>query len=169
MSETVYKALKDGRSPYQRVAWPLPVGRKPGAWMEVAGEPVLCKRGLHGYIHREDAAANGTEVYAMEVAGTVVRDHEKVAASRARLLRRVTVRPRKPKLAVRGLLPCRYCKVPHNGYIVRPNLAPRWASLVDGHGYAPIDVQELAKVPGLVELVRAHFAKVSASVETAQT
>lgn len=87
----VYKALNDkGESPHQRWAWPLPQDdKKPGKWVKVDGPPKLCQHGFHGYHTLEKAKVEPgiTKVYEMEVAGEVVEDDHKLAATKARLVR----------------------------------------------------------------------------------
>lgn len=52
----------------------------------------------------------------------------------------------RPRLAKRGVLPCKTCGEPHNAYWTTPNnayakrygrLAPQWTSK-DGHAYRPV-------------------------------
>lgn len=90
MSRIVYKALKDdGRSVHQNWKWPLPSVKEPGDWVEVEGKPELCKHGLHGYLTYEQAEQlhEGADIYEMEVDGQIVEDTDKLAATRARLVR----------------------------------------------------------------------------------
>lgn len=84
----VYKSLNNGAiAPVTMMRWPLPKDGKPGAWVEVDGYPKLCERGLHGWLTVDDALKYGDAVYEMEIAGEVVEDDRKVAATKARLLR----------------------------------------------------------------------------------
>jgi hypothetical protein len=109
MSRIVYKALKsDGTSVHQGWKWPLP--GQPGEWVEVEGKPELCKNGLHGYHTLEQAERlhEGASIYEMEVDGQTVEDTDKLAATRARLVRLVSGeedrRERELESALRSLL-----------------------------------------------------------------
>jgi hypothetical protein len=146
MTETrrVYKALKHGKSPYQHFEWPVPKGKKPGRWLSIDEQPVLCQRGFHGYHRLEDAERDGSEVYEMEVAGKIVEDSTKLAAQRARLVRRIwQFEPQGP--IERGILPCRRCGEAHDSYVIERDLAPQWGSLVDGHSYDPVSWEDAAR------------------------
>lgn len=137
MTLIVYKALdRDGRSPYQKFKWPTPKGKKAGTWVEVKDRPVLCRVGLHGFLRLEDAERAGAVVYEMELAGEIVKDGEKAAGQRARLLRQLfAFGPEGP--IQRGVRRCETCGKPHDSYKVAKGLAPQWSDLNDGHSYAP--------------------------------
>ena len=77
-----------------RGQWPLPKGKKPGAWLEVEGALELCSNGLHGV---PDSGLSqwykpGVKLYAMEgdLTRGVAEDGHKVAFKRARLLYEIT-------------------------------------------------------------------------------
>lgn len=87
---TVYKALNDGVSPYQRYRWPLPNGDQPGDYVTASGKPKLCSMGVHGYLKRASAEVSGNQVFEMEIEGDIVKDHEKAAGRRGRLIRQLS-------------------------------------------------------------------------------
>ena len=95
-----YKALNSNdTSTYQNFPWPIPKktyngryfpnGKFPGRWLEIDKEPILCARGFHAWKSFSDAMENGSQVYLVELDGPIVEDDKKMAARRARLLRRV--------------------------------------------------------------------------------
>ena len=86
----VFKALKDGVSPIQRYPWPLPTDGQPGAWVDTVGKPALCANGVHGYLDRKKAESAGNQVFEMEIEGDIVKDHEKAAGQRGRLIRQLS-------------------------------------------------------------------------------
>lgn len=132
----VYKALKHGLSPYRNFKWPLPKGKRKGVWIAEPGTPVLCQRGFHGFLRLEDAEKAGYEVYEMELSGPIVKDHEKAAGTRARLVRKLwQFGPEGP--ISKGVLKCIRCRKPHDSYIVQKGVAPSWVDLTDGHSYSP--------------------------------
>lgn len=95
MSETkYYKVLVEGRAPNTRTLWPLPFRSAPGEWMEVEGELVRCRNGLHltndpvGY--KDDYSTNKYQCYLAETEGETIGPigHELVAR-KVRLVKRV--------------------------------------------------------------------------------
>jgi hypothetical protein len=85
---TAYKSLDaEGYAPYTRAKWPIPEEGKPAPWIEISGKPELCVWGLHGWKTFDLARKNGTGIYEMEIDGETVEDDEKIAGTRARLLR----------------------------------------------------------------------------------
>jgi hypothetical protein len=135
-SEIVYKALrKDGKSTYQNWLWPLPTDTEPGEWVEVKPPAVLCQHGFHGYRDLEQAFAfNGDDdVYEMEISGDIHRDHEKVVATKARLLRKLD---RNTAIIIeKGVRLCKDCGKVHD-YLKR-NRKYTWNDPSDGHEYNP--------------------------------
>jgi hypothetical protein len=88
VTRLAYKSLDgDGHAPFTRTKWPLPKNGEPTGWIEVLGKPELCQWGLHGWKTFEEARKHGTGVYEMEIEGETVEDDEKIAGTRARLLR----------------------------------------------------------------------------------
>ena len=92
----VVKALKrDGRAPYQAgFTWPLPKPGQPGDWVEVdttTRKPALCSWGLHGYLTLAIAKREHEDrthvFFEMELEGDIVKDQQKAAGARARLIR----------------------------------------------------------------------------------
>jgi hypothetical protein len=140
----VYKQLREnGTAPHTGWRWPLPTDDGPGDWVELDGPPVLCQRGFHGWHHNraEERLAfqwsDDMRWYEMEVAGTVVEDELKLAASRARLLRKVVVACTSPLQRVaQGERDCIECGERHWSFrLPGSNLAPQWGHPVDGHLY----------------------------------
>ena len=136
-----YKGLSaDGRSPYQdQFKWPLPAADAPGEWVEVKGRPVLCRNGFHGWKSIDDVTQPA--IYEIELAGEFVEDAQKIAATRARLLR-IVPRPR-GELLEEGIRLCRVCLKPHNLYKVRRGQS--WADPDDGHSYMSENWESLAR------------------------
>lgn len=139
----VYKALNHGKSPYRHWDWPLPNGKRPGKWATIKEAPRLCAVGFHGYLRLEDAQKAGSEVFEMELVGRIVKDDEKAASDKARLLRRLwQFGPEGP--IDRGIRDCLTCHRPHDSYIVQKGLAPQWGDLIDGHSYSPESWEDYA-------------------------
>ena len=135
-SEIVYKALcKDGKSTFQGWQWPLPTETEPGEWVEVNPPAVLCLHGFHGYRELEQAFAfNGDDdVYEMEISGDIHRDHEKVVATKARLIRKLE---RNTAITIeKGVRICKDCGKVHD-YLKRGR-EYTWNDPTDGHDYKP--------------------------------
>ncbi len=143
-----YKVLRRDRkaAPYTGFVWPVPSGLRPGRWVKLDGEPVICVRGYHGWLKLEralleariediDKADESTFViYEMEIGGRWVADGEKVATTRARLLRVATL----PVWETIGmsLMHCRTCGQAH---ATRQRMRQTTTDAVDGHAFAPED------------------------------
>lgn len=93
----LYKILGDNGRPYHggSGAWPLPTGDGPGEWLEVEGELVPCRNGLHLCRAGDVPFWAGPRLYEAEHDGELVehgsdsaRD-SKVVVRRARLTREV--------------------------------------------------------------------------------
>ena len=160
MSEIVYKALNpDGTSPYQNYQWEIPKPGRKGKWLSIADDPILCHRGLHGYLTREIAESehSSCDIYEMEVDGKIVRDKEKVAASRARLIRKLP--ESEPELLEMGIQDCMKCGKPHGKYRFPRTRHVSWADRVDGHSYNPEPWEQMiARIPdfhGVLEAAKA--------------
>lgn len=83
-----YKFLRgDGTGVFTRFAWPPPDRDAPGAWVEAP--IVVCRSGIHACRVDDLPLWLGRELYAIELAGTIVEERTKVVAERGRLLRRV--------------------------------------------------------------------------------
>lgn len=87
MSETLYKVLRADGSAYHGGSgkWPLPNGR-PGAWVEVTGQLVACRRGLHVCRAEHLLAWLGPAIFTVETDGELLDAGDKLVARRARLL-----------------------------------------------------------------------------------
>lgn len=159
MSETVvaYKGLRvGGAAPYTGFEWPLPRGKRPGKWVEIDGEPKLCARGFHGFLTRAAAESAGAEVYEVEITGRLVRDNEKIAGTKARLLRRIDTNI--PELTERGIRNCLDCGQPHDRY--RRGALNTWEALSDGHSYRPEGWESYAlRVTGMADRVQAAIGE----------
>lgn len=89
----LYKVLVDGCSVHGGdMTWSLPKGDKPGKWHEIEGDVVPCHNGLHFTTNPASWWRRDAEVYLVETAGKVVPvpHDDKVVASKARLVRRLT-------------------------------------------------------------------------------
>jgi hypothetical protein len=85
-----YKWLReDGRSAISGFHWPLPRRGRPGAWVDVEGDLVLCRNGLHACRVRELAHWLGPELWGVELGGRVVDIDGILVSSRARLVQAV--------------------------------------------------------------------------------
>lgn len=133
-----YKVLTNGNSIYMNYAWPLPHDNKPGAWLTIDEDPVLCKRGFHGYNTLESALKEVDrrkegKIYEMELAGIIVSDEEKSASNVARLLR---LTPEfEPEITWHGILLCKVCDKPHNEVKLARIGIISWDA--DNHEYDP--------------------------------
>jgi len=87
-----YKILRDGKSCNGgSLDWPLPTRDgdtwMPGAWVEVTGDPAMCRNGIH--VVREPYKQWwqwGCDVYAVETGPIVAEDDDKALTMRCRLL-----------------------------------------------------------------------------------
>ncbi len=84
-----YKVLRDGRSEFTGVRWPLPDGEQPGAWVRAAGPIGLCVNGIHASTPEQLPHWLGIELWEIELGGDILEDEAALVASEARLLRRV--------------------------------------------------------------------------------
>lgn len=92
-AKALYKVLVDGCSVHGGdLTWSLPNGAKPGEWHEVEGEIEPCRTGLHLTNDPARWWRDSAEVYLVETAGKLVpvAHDDKVVASKARLVRRLT-------------------------------------------------------------------------------
>ena len=136
-----YKGLNEGRSPYRTAtAWPLPTDEGPGDWVEVSGEPVACRWGLHAVATPDEAREFGRQVYEVEMGGKLVEGEGKMVSTRMRLLRRVEL-PRGEPLE-RGTLPCSQCDKVHHRYRTSGRMSS-WADPDDGHSYQRLDANRI--------------------------
>lgn len=76
--------------------WPLPEGGEPGAWLEVKGKIIPCRRGLHLCYAEGLVGVLGPVIFEAEYEGELIAvahddglDRGKVVVRKARLLRRV--------------------------------------------------------------------------------
>jgi hypothetical protein len=87
---TYYKTMRaDGLSPYARYEWPLPTDDGPGEWVEVEGDLVECKRGIHATTIDHLLEWLDDAIYVLEYDEPPVVGHGKVYGRRARLVRRI--------------------------------------------------------------------------------
>jgi hypothetical protein len=88
---TAYKFLATGGlGPLSGVAWPLPVGDTPGAWLEADGPLAVCRRGAHVCRPIDLAHWLSDELWAVETAGDQLAGIDCLVVERARLVRRFT-------------------------------------------------------------------------------
>jgi hypothetical protein len=145
MTIIAYKILAGNLSPYQKFKWPLPTKNKPSKWLETKDLPVICQSGFHGYPTKDIAYREFSQyyyedkhtLYEMELDGKIVYGDNKVAASRARLLRKIPSTP-EPEEVTKGWRNCLTCGKPHNSWkLPGSRLAPQWYDPVDKHTYNP--------------------------------
>ena len=86
-----YKVLDEQGAPFHggRGQWPLPRGERPGAWLEVQGQIIPCRNGLHLCRKRDLLTWLGPTIYEAEAGSELIDHSNKVVVSRARLLRRL--------------------------------------------------------------------------------
>ena len=88
--EKLYKTLgKDGRYIYGD-GWHLPKGKRPGKWMPVVEELVVCELGYHLCRRQDLVHWLNEEIYEAEYRGERIDEGYKIVVSQARLLRKVT-------------------------------------------------------------------------------
>ena len=81
-----YKVLADGRSPFTRRQWPLPVDAEPGEWVHADGPIGLCSNGIHAASLEQLPHWLGGELWQIELGGEIICDDAALIASRARLV-----------------------------------------------------------------------------------
>jgi hypothetical protein len=85
-----YKFLcAGGLGPFSRYAWPLPRDGRPGPWVVAAGDATLCATAVHGCRVVDLPWWLQDELWEAEFDGPITRGRHKIAARRARLVRRV--------------------------------------------------------------------------------
>ena len=85
-----YKCLGDGgRSTVSGFRWPLPERGRPGTWVEVERDLVLCRNGVHACTVRQLPHWLGKELWVVELGGQVVDVDGIFVSSRARLVRAI--------------------------------------------------------------------------------
>ena len=90
MMEKLYKTLgKDGRYIYGN-GWHLPKGKRPGKWMPVIEELLICESGYHLCKGQDLVYWLNEEIYEAEYRGERIDEGYKIVVSQARLLRKVT-------------------------------------------------------------------------------
>src|SRR5216684_5582373 len=87
--ERLYKVLAgDGSACHGGSGrWPLPVGLKKGAWLEVSPPLDPCRRGLHLCRRSDLVYWIGETIYSAEVEGLRLNESDKIVVQRARLVR----------------------------------------------------------------------------------
>jgi hypothetical protein len=88
---TAYKFLtRDATGPLSGVAWPLPQGGAPGAWIDVGpGTLELCVRGAHVCRPADLAYWLNDELWQVEVGGEQMEGIDCLVVRQARLVRRL--------------------------------------------------------------------------------
>jgi hypothetical protein len=95
MSQQLFKILdKDARATFgDRPKYPVPHGKRPGAWMPPIAEPVVASRGYHLTTDPlgEAAGKSGPQrVFLAEYKGKISTGSRRVAAESVRLVREIT-------------------------------------------------------------------------------
>jgi hypothetical protein len=86
----MHKFLATGaRGPLSNFAWPAPVSRAPGAWVEVDGPLSPCRRGVHACRPFDLAHWIHDELWELEVGGEQTAGLDCLVVQRARLVRRI--------------------------------------------------------------------------------
>src|SRR3990167_3805913 len=85
-----YKVLRLDGTPYHggQGRWPLPNGQ-PAAWVEVSGDLVPCRHGLHLCAREHLVRWLGPAIFEAEYDGRMIDHGDKLVVARARLLRRL--------------------------------------------------------------------------------
>jgi hypothetical protein len=85
-----YKYLCAGAvGPFSGHRWPAPAGDEPGPWVDAQGGAGLCRRAVHGCAVAHLPWWLQDELWEAEFDGPITRGRHKIAAPRARLVRRV--------------------------------------------------------------------------------
>ena len=92
MKEKFYKVLNEDGSCFHggTGSWPLPQGRKPGAWMPKIENLWMCSSGYHILKREMVVQWLGPAIFEVEVRGEVQWQADKGIAQEARLVRRLT-------------------------------------------------------------------------------
>ena len=87
---TYYKVLNEDGSCFHggEGVWPLPTEDGPGEWVEVEGDLIACRNGLHGCRPKDLFEWFGPSIFVMEYEGEVVVAGDKVLGRKARLVKR---------------------------------------------------------------------------------
>ena len=87
---TYYKVLNEDGSCFHggEGVWPLPTEDGPGEWVEVEGDLIACRNGLHGCRPKDLFEWFGPAIFVMEYEGEVVVAGDKVVGRKARLVKR---------------------------------------------------------------------------------
>lgn len=84
------KFLADGSTGrFSGIAWPVPHGSEPGAWLEAGGTLELCRTGIHACLPEGLLGWLDDELWEIELGGRVEEVEDAVVGERGRLLRRV--------------------------------------------------------------------------------
>jgi hypothetical protein len=85
-----YKFLRAGAvGPFSGFAWPVPADGRQGAWVDAAGRPRACERGVHACARADLPVWLDEELWVVELGGSIVNARTKLVAERGRLVRRV--------------------------------------------------------------------------------
>jgi hypothetical protein len=85
-----YKWLgENGRSVISGFRWPLPQGGRPGDWLDVEGDLVLCRNGVHACRVNQLAHWLGAGLWVVELGGRIIDVEGMLVSSRARLVEAV--------------------------------------------------------------------------------
>src|SRR6266542_1265283 len=77
------------RGPYSGFAWPVPGGGRPGRWVRVKGDLIVCKHGIHACTFEQALDWLQTEAYVIELRERVTDEGDKLLARSGRLVRRL--------------------------------------------------------------------------------
>lgn len=78
--------------PYSKFRWPRPTSKDAGAWVIAASSISLCAHGIHA-CHVDDLSYLSSwladELWIIELAGEIKKDHRKIVAERGRLVQQI--------------------------------------------------------------------------------